>query len=46
MLGLLPRAEGMGGIVRLLAIWALVLVASAASGPMLARLARRETEEG
>ncbi len=46
VLGLLPRAEGPGGVLRLLAVWALVLVASAAAGPLLARLARREDEGG
>lgn len=41
VLGLLPRAGSVGGALRLLAIWALVLLASAASGPMIARLARK-----
>ena len=40
VLGLLPRAGGVGGALRLLAIWALVLLASAVAGPMIARLAR------
>ncbi len=40
VLGLLPRAGGMGGALRLLAIWGLVLVSSAAVGPMVARLTR------
>lgn len=41
VLGLLVQAEGAGGVLRLLAVWALVLLSSAASGPILARLARR-----
>jgi len=41
VLGLLPRADALGGPLRLLAIWGLVLLASAATGPMLARLAQR-----
>jgi multicomponent Na+:H+ antiporter subunit G len=46
VLGLLPRADSLGGVLRLLAIWGLVLVSSAAAGPMLARLARRGTGGG
>ncbi|NMJ43661.1 Na+/H+ antiporter subunit G [Roseomonas sp. JC162] len=46
VLGLLPRAESLGGVLRLLAIWGLVLVSSAAAGPMLARLARRGARGG
>jgi len=46
VLGLLPRADGLGGALRLLVIWGLVLVSSAAAGPLLARLAaRREPGE-
>lgn len=41
VLGLLPRAETPGGVLRLLAIWGLVLLASAATGPILARIAQR-----
>jgi multicomponent Na+:H+ antiporter subunit G len=41
VLGLLPRAGAVGGAGRLLAIWALVMFASAAAGPLLARRARR-----
>ena len=40
VLGLLPRAASIGGAVKLLAIWALVLLSSAAVGPMIARLTR------
>ncbi|GGJ12751.1 monovalent cation/H(+) antiporter subunit G [Neoroseomonas lacus] len=40
VLGLLPRAAGIDGALRLLAIWGLVLLSSAAVGPMIARLAR------
>lgn len=42
VLGLLPRAGSAGGALRLLAIWGLVMLSSAAAGPMLARLARRD----
>ncbi|BDG70728.1 monovalent cation/H(+) antiporter subunit G [Roseomonas fluvialis] len=42
VLGLLPRAEAVGGPARLIAVWLLVLVSSAAAGPLLARLARRQ----
>jgi multicomponent Na+:H+ antiporter subunit G len=41
VLGLLPHAEAVGGAARLVAVWLLVLVSSAAAGPLLARLARR-----
>ncbi|WP_198369851.1 cation:proton antiporter [Roseomonas rosulenta] len=41
VIGLLPRAEAVGGPARLIAVWVLVLVSSAAAGPLLARLARR-----
>ena len=46
VLGLLPRADGLGGALRLLVIWGLVLVSSAAAGPLLARLARRGEHGG
>lgn len=42
VVGLLPRAGSFGGVLRLLAIWALVLLASAAVGPMIARMARAQ----
>lgn len=41
VLGLLPHAGAVGGASRLVAVWLLVMVSSAAAGPMLARLARR-----
>lgn len=41
VLGLLPHAAAVGGPARLVAAWLLVLVSSAAAGPLLARLARR-----
>jgi multicomponent Na+:H+ antiporter subunit G len=41
VIGLLPRAEGLGGALRLLAVWGLVMLSSAAAGQLLARLARR-----
>jgi multicomponent Na+:H+ antiporter subunit G len=42
VLGLLPQVSGVGQALRLIAIWALVLLSSAAVGPMIARLARGE----
>lgn len=42
VLGLLPQAEGIGGALRLLAVWVLVLLASAAVGPLVAQLAREQ----
>jgi multicomponent Na+:H+ antiporter subunit G len=45
VLGLLPQAGGLANMLRLLAVWALVLVASAAAGPMLAALTRRAEPE-
>lgn len=41
VIGLLPRMDSLGGALRLLVVWGLVMVSSAASGPLLARLARR-----
>jgi multicomponent Na+:H+ antiporter subunit G len=41
VLGLLPQAESAGAAARLVAVWLLVMVSSAAAGPLLARLARR-----
>jgi multicomponent Na+:H+ antiporter subunit G len=41
VLGLLPQAGTVGDAARLVAVWLLVLVSSAAAGPLLARLARR-----
>ena len=46
VLGLLARADGIGGALRLLVIWGLVLVSSAAAGPLLARLAGRGERGG
>ncbi|WP_211868826.1 cation:proton antiporter [Neoroseomonas terrae] len=40
VLGLLPQVGGVGEAARLLAIWALVMLSSAAVGPMIARLTR------
>jgi multicomponent Na+:H+ antiporter subunit G len=40
VLALLPRTENLGDAARLVAIWLLVLLASAATGPLLARLSR------
>lgn len=42
VLGLLPQTGSLGGALRLLAIWALVLLASAVVGPMIARLIREQ----
>lgn len=44
VLGLLPQADSLVGGLRLVAIWALVMLSSAAAGPMLARLARRDDQ--
>lgn len=41
VLGLLPRAGGVGDALKLLAILGLVMFSSAAAGLMLARLARQ-----
>jgi multicomponent Na+:H+ antiporter subunit G len=41
VLGLLPRSGSVAGGLKLVAIWLLVLLASAAAGPMIARMARR-----
>ena len=40
VLGLLPQVGGLGEALRLVAIWLLVLLSSAAVGPMIARLVR------
>ncbi|MBB5691644.1 multicomponent Na+:H+ antiporter subunit G [Roseomonas alkaliterrae] len=45
VIGLLPQAGSLANTLRLLAVWALVLVASAAAGPMLATLTRRAEPE-
>lgn len=45
VLGLLPQAGSLANALRLLAVWALVLFASAAAGPMLAALTRRTEPE-
>lgn len=45
VIGLLPQAGGVANTLRLLTVWALVLVASAAAGPMLAALTRRTEPE-
>jgi multicomponent Na+:H+ antiporter subunit G len=41
VLGLLPRAEGALGALRLIVVWLLVLLASATVSQLLARVARR-----
>jgi multicomponent Na+:H+ antiporter subunit G len=41
VLGLLPRAEGTLGALRLVVVWLLVLLASATVSQLLARVARR-----
>ena len=46
VLGLLPRADGLLGAGKLIAIWVLVLAAGATIGQMIARLARREGSPG
>lgn len=45
VIGLLPQAGSLADTLRLLAVWVLVLVASAAAGPMLAALKRRAEPE-
>ena len=42
VLGLLPQAASMAQGLKLLAIWALVLLSSAAVGPLIARLERQQ----
>lgn len=42
VLGLLPRADGPLDALKLLAVWVLVLIASATVGQLIARLARRQ----
>jgi multicomponent Na+:H+ antiporter subunit G len=42
VLGLLPRADGPLGALKLVAVWALVLVAGATVSQLIARAARRE----
>ncbi|MCX7890768.1 MAG: monovalent cation/H(+) antiporter subunit G [Burkholderiales bacterium] len=41
VLGLLPRVDGLLGALKLVAIWALVLLASGAVSQLVARVARR-----
>lgn len=42
VLGLLPQAGGMLPALKLVAVWALALLAGATVGPLIARLAREE----
>jgi multicomponent Na+:H+ antiporter subunit G len=42
VLGLLPRADGLLGALKLMAIWALVQLAGATSAQLIARAARRK----
>jgi len=42
VLGLLPRAAGLLGALKLVSIWLLVLLASATVSQLIARVARRE----
>jgi multicomponent Na+:H+ antiporter subunit G len=44
VLGLLPQAAGVLAAVKLLAVWALVLLASATVSQLIGRAARREGE--
>jgi len=46
VLGLLPRVDGFLAGVKLLVIWAFVLVASAAASQLIARVVKRESEKG
>jgi len=42
VVGLLPRADGVLGALKLISIWLLVLLASATVSQLIARVARRE----
>ena len=44
VLGLLPRVDGPLAALKLICIWALVLLASASVSQLIARVARREGE--
>ncbi|MCB4821313.1 monovalent cation/H(+) antiporter subunit G [Roseicella aerolata] len=46
VLGLLPRAEGVFGALKLVAVWLLALLAAATVAQLVARLARREGDAG
>lgn len=43
VLGLLPRAGGALAMLKLIGVWALVLLASATVSQLIARVARRDT---
>ncbi len=43
VLGLAPRVDGVLGALKLIAVWALVLLASATVSQLIARAARRES---
>lgn len=41
VLGLLPQTDGLAGALRLIAVWLLVLLGSATSAQLMARIVRR-----
>ena len=43
VLGLLPRAEGLQGAVKLLSVWLLVMLSGATVSQLIARVAGRES---
>ena len=46
VLGLLPHVDGVMGMLKLVAIWLLVLLSSADAGQLIARAARRGLRRG
>jgi multicomponent Na+:H+ antiporter subunit G len=46
VLGLLPRASGPGGALKLVCVWLLVLLGSAATSQLIARAVRSEGPSG
>lgn len=46
VLGLLPHAGGVPGMLKLIAIWLLVMLSSADAGQLIARAARRALRRG
>ena len=46
VLGLLPHAGGVSGMLKLIAIWLLVMLSSADAGQLIARAARRALRRG
>ena len=46
VIGLLPHVDGVMGILKLVAIWLLVMLSSADAGQLVARAARRALRRG